>query len=324
MEKNELRKVLHHQPSPTLVHNHTPMKVTILGNNSALPAFGRHPTSQAVTIGSEIVLIDCGEGTQNRMQRFGIKWRSIHHIFISHLHGDHYFGLPGLLNSMSLLGRTAPCHLYAPAELEDIIMAILRVADTTLSYTLHFHALPPHPTVLFEDQRMVLKCFPVEHRIACWGLLLEAKTRGRRIAPEKCAEFGISPLHFESLKAGADYVPPEGKVVKNEWVTEPGPKPKKYAYCADTVYTKSYLETILGADAVYHECTYLDADREKAKMRFHCTAVQAAQIALEAETQLLLLGHFSSKYRELDPFREEAAAVFPNAVIAVEGMTYDI
>lgn len=301
------------------------MKVTILGNNSALPAFGRHPTSQAVTVYGEVILIDCGEGTQNQMQRYGIKWRNIHHIFISHLHGDHYFGLPGLLNSMSLLGRTAPLYLYAPAELLPIITEILRVADTVLSYPFNFYTLPAARDVLVDNPYFTLTSFPVQHRIPCYGLRIEKKTRGRRLLPEKCKEFGIPSDYYESLKMGADYTLPEtGAVIKNELVTEEGPHPKVYAYCADTVYTDSFMDMIQGADAIYHEATYLEVDAEKATKRFHCTAAQAAKTAEKAGVQLLLLGHFSSKYKDLEPFREEAAAVFPNSQIATEGTVFEL
>ena len=299
------------------------MKITILGNNSALPAFGRHPTAQVVAVHGEVILLDCGEGTQNQMQRYGIRWRNIHHIFISHLHGDHYFGLPGLMNSMSLLGRTAPLYLYAPEALLPIITEILRVADTKLSYPFHFYPLSAATDVLVDNAYFSLTSFPVEHRIPCCGLLINKKTRGRKLLPERCKEFGIPSEFFESLKSGQDYQAPDGSIVSNLLVTEDGPKPKKYAYCADTRFTTSFLEVIKGSDIIYHECTYLEADTEKAGQRFHSTAAQAAQMAVLAGSQELLLGHFSSKYKELDPFRDEAAAIFPNAQIAVEGTTYE-
>ena len=300
------------------------MKVTILGNNSALPAFGRHPTAQAVTVYGEVLLIDCGEGTQVQMQRFGLRWRSMHHIFISHLHGDHYFGLPGLINSMSLLGRTAPLHLYAPPELEPIIASILKVADTVLSYPFYFHALTDEPHIVVDDVSFCVTSFPVEHRIKCYGFLVERKTRGRKLLPEKCNEFGIPATSYDSLKQGEDYIRDNGEVIKNEWVTGDGPAVKKYAYCADTLFTDSYLDVIKGADTIYHECTYLEADALKATARHHSTAGQAAQIAQMAGAKQLLLGHFSSKYKELEPFRDEAAAIFPNVFVSVEGTAYEV
>jgi len=300
------------------------MKVTILGNNSALPAFGRHPTAQAVTVYGEVLLIDCGEGTQTQMQRYGLRWRSVHHIFISHLHGDHYFGLPGLINSMSLLGRTAPLHLYAPPELEAIIAAILQVADTVLNYPFYFHALTDDTTLIVDDVSFSVTSFAVEHRIKCYGFLVERKTRGRKLLPDKCNEYNIPASSYDSIKQGSDYMQPDGTVVKNEWVTTDGPAVKRYAYCADTLFTESFLPAIMGADTIYHECTYLDADAAKATARHHSTAAQAARIATMAGAKQLLLGHFSSKYKDLDPFKEEAGAIFPNVFVSMEGTSYEV
>lgn len=300
------------------------MKVTILGNNSALPAFGRNPTAQIVSVFGEYLLIDCGEATQIQMQRHGIRWRKLNHIFISHMHGDHYFGLAGLINSMSLLGRVSPMHLYAPAVLEPMLNQILDVADTVLSYPLHFHPLPEGGSKLVETDTFTVTCFPTEHRIPCYGFLVESKTRGRKILPAQCREYEIPRYYYDKLKHGEDYERKDGTIIKNEWVTTEGPKPKKYAFCADTVYTDSFLEYIKGADTIYHESTYLHAEHEKAAARFHTTAQQAAELAVKAEVKQLLLGHYSSKYRDLAPFETEARAVFPNTIASVEGETYDV
>jgi len=301
------------------------MKVTILGNNSALPAFGRHPTAQVVTVYGEAMLIDCGEGTQIQMQRFGVKWRKLQHIFISHLHGDHYFGLPGLINSMSLLGRTLPLHVYGPAALEPIIDQILKVADTTLCYPYFFHPLAEGVSeLLVDNEACSVKSFPVEHRIACHGFVIERKTKGRKLLPDKCREYEIPSYFYDRLKRGEDYERADGFLVRNEWVTDEGPSPKKYAYCADTLFTESFLDHIKGADTIYHECTYLEKDADRAAARFHSTAKQAAQIAKQAGAKQLLLGHFSSKYKDLEPFREEAAEIFPNVLVTTEGAVYEI
>jgi ribonuclease Z len=300
------------------------MRVTILGNNSALPAFGRHPTAQVVAVGGELVMLDCGEFAQTQMQRFGFKWRNLQHIFISHLHGDHYFGLPGLINSMSLLGRVLPLHLYAPAPLENILQQILDVADTQLSYPFYFHPLPEGDALLADTANFSVSCFPVSHRIPCHGFIVESKTRGRRLLPEKCREFDIPAYFYDRLKQGEDYEGKDGSIIKNEWVTQDGPSPKKYAYCADTIFTDSFLHFIKEADTVYHECTYLHDDVEKATARFHTTARQAAELAKMANTKQLLLGHFSSKYKDLQPFYEEASPIFPNVHVTVEGVTYEI
>ncbi len=301
------------------------MNVTILGNNSALPAFGRHPTAQAVSVYGAVLLLDCGEGTQIQMQRYGLRWRKMQHIFISHLHGDHYFGLPGLINSMSLLGRTLPLHVYGPPALETIINTILHVADTELCYPYFFHPLAENSSgILTDNEYFSVTSFPVMHRIPCHGFLVEQKTRGRKLLPEKCREFEIPAFFYDRLKRGEDYERKDGTVIKNEWVTTDGPSPRKYAYCADTVFTESFLDYIRGADTIYHESTYLEKDADRALSRYHSTARQAATIARLSGAQQLLLGHFSSKYKDLEPFRDEAAEIFPGTVATTEGMTYEI
>ncbi|MEZ5017788.1 MAG: ribonuclease Z [Flavipsychrobacter sp.] len=300
------------------------MKVTILGNNSALPAFGRHPTSQIVSIHGDSLMIDCGEGTQIQMQRFGLKWRKLKHIFISHLHGDHYFGLAGLVNSMSLLGRTMPLHVYGPAELEPMLQAVQDTAGTEYSYPFHFHPLPEGRAKILDDEGYCVSCFPVEHRIACHGFLIESKNKGRKILPYQCREYEIPRYYYKKLKEGEDYERKDGTIIKNEWVTTDGPSPKRYAYCADTLFTQSFLEDIKGANTIYHEATYLHDSVEKAKARFHSTALQAAELAKLAGVEQLLLGHYSSKYKELTLFEEEAKQVFSNVQATVEGSTYDV
>ncbi|RYE24263.1 MAG: ribonuclease Z [Sphingobacteriales bacterium] len=300
------------------------MKVTILGNNSALPAFGRHPTSQIVTVYGEDILLDCGEATQIQMQRFGFGWRKMNHMFISHLHGDHYFGLPGLINSMSLLGRTAALHLYAPAPLKKIIDDILAVADTVLNYPLHFHPLPEGSELLVDTKSFTVTCFPVQHRITCHGFLIERKTKGRKLLPDKCREYEIPAYYYGKIKQGGDYERKDGSIVKNEWVTEDGPGPRKYAYCADTLYNEELVQYIKGADTIYHECTYLNADADRAASRFHSTSLEAARIAYLAGAKQLLLGHYSSKYRDVQAFQDEAATIFANVQATIEGAAYEI
>lgn len=300
------------------------MKVTILGNNSALPAFGRNPTAQVVSVFGEYLLLDCGEGTQVQMQTHGVRWRNLDYIFISHMHGDHYFGLPGLINSMSLLGRVAPLHLHGPAEIMPMLQQILDCAETVLSYPLHFYPLPDGAATIVDTDTFSVTCFPVEHRITCHGFLVESKTRGRKILPAQCRDYEIPRYYYDKLKQGEDYVRKDGTVIKNELLTTDGPLPKKYAYCADTVFTESFLPYITGADTIYHETTYLEVDAEKARARYHSTPRQAAEIAKRAGARQLLVGHYSSKYRDLSPFREEASEIFPNTLITIEGTTYEI
>ena len=301
------------------------IKLTILGNNSAIPAYDRHPTAQVIDIREQQFLIDCGEGTQMQMQRFNVRRRRINYIFISHLHGDHYFGLIGLLTSMGLMSRTAPLHLFGPTMLKDIIDLHLSVAGVNLPYEIIFTALEEGVSALLVDTPYyAVKSFPVEHRISCHGFLFTAKSSGRKLNPEKCKEYEIPSSFYPHLKQGEDYTRRDGFIVKNGLVTEAGPKDKTYAYCADTRYTLSYLEHIKGADAMYHESTYLDDLRERAIERFHSTALQAAELAKVAGVQKLFLGHFSSKYQDLSVFHTEASSIFPDVEITTEGVTYDI
>ncbi len=301
------------------------MKITILGNNSAIPSCGRHPTAQIVEIREQLILMDCGEGTQMQIQKYGVRTRRIHHIFISHLHGDHYFGLIGLLTSMGLLGRSEPVRLYGPPELMDIIRLQLQVACTELPFELHFTAIDDgEEKILVDTPFITVQCFPTEHRIPCHGFVFESKKGGRTLLPEKCREHGIPASFYQRLKEGGDYITKNGDLIKNEWVTEDPPPSKKYAYCADTRSTESFLPCISGVDIMYHESTYLNDLAQRARERFHSTALEAAQLALKARAGRLLLGHFSSKYEDLELFAEEACRVFPDTEVTREGMTYEV
>lgn len=299
------------------------LAVTILGNNSALPAFDRHPTAQVVTMDEHMFLIDCGEGTQMQMAKYRIRRSRINHIFISHLHGDHYFGLIGLITSMGLLGRDHDMHLYAPAPLKEIIDLQLKVADTVLPYKLHFHPLKEDGIIANEDKFKV-RCFRVQHRIPCWGFVFEQVKAARRVHPQKAIEHGVPSSFFDKLKLGEDYINKQGLLIKNDWVTLPSPPPKTYAYGADTVYNEALAEKVKGVSLLYHETTYLKDLEERAAKRFHCTTLQAANIAKIANVGKLIIGHFSSKYEQLDEFEKEARAVFPNTDLAIEGVTYTV
>lgn len=297
------------------------LAVTILGNNSALPAFDRHPTSQVVTLDEHLFLVDCGEGTQMQMAKYRIRRNRIHHIFISHLHGDHYFGLIGLITSMGLLGREHDLHLHAPAPLKEMIDLQLRVADTTLPFHLHFHPLLEEG-VIVNDDKFRVHCFKVCHRIPCWGFKFEQVKAPRRILPEKAIDQGVPASFFDRLKWGEDYTTKEGLLIKNETVTTEAPKAKSYAYSADTIFDERIADKVKGVDLLYHETTYLKDLAERAAKRFHCTTEQAATIAQKAGAGRLLIGHFSSKYEILHEFEREARDVFPNTDLALEGVTY--
>jgi ribonuclease Z len=299
------------------------LSVTILGNNSAVPAFNRHPTSQVVTHDGTNYLVDCGEGTQIQMIKYKVRRGRISHIFISHLHGDHYFGLVGLINSFNLLSHTQELHVFAPAPLREIIEMQLKVADTTMCYPLHFHTLNA-AGVLVDNEKIRISCFRTNHRIECYGFVFEEKLGKRKLLIDKVRKMQIPVSFFTSLQMGLDYITPKGETILNTSVTAAPEKGKKYAFCADTKYDETIIPHIEGADMIYHETTYLDNLREKAEERFHSTTKQAAEIAKKARVKKLLIGHFSSKYAVLDAFRAEAREVFGNTEIAEEGVSYEV
>lgn len=297
--------------------------VTILGNNSALPAYDRHPTAQIVTINDQLLLIDCGEGTQMQLSRYKIRRGKLNHIFISHLHGDHYFGLIGLISSMALLNREQPLHLFAPPGLEEIISLQLKVASTTLPYELVFHPLNDEEVIL-DTPKFSVEAFHTQHRIPCWGFLIKEKKHPRKLDKEKAINFDIPAAFYPSLKMGYDYTSKDGFVVYNDQVTIPNSPAKSYAYCADTIYDERLIEIAKDVTMIYHEATYLNGMEERAAARFHSTTSQAATIAMNANAGGLLLGHFSSKFEELHDYLKEALEVFPKTQLAIEGVTFRI
>lgn len=297
--------------------------VTILGNNSALPAYDRHPSAQIVTINDQLLLIDCGEGTQMQLSRYKIRRGKLNHIFISHLHGDHYFGLIGLISSMALLNREQPLHLFAPPGLEEIIALQLKVASTTLPYELVFHPLNKEEVIL-DTPKFSVETFHTQHRIPCWGFLIKEKKHPRKLDKEKAINLNIPAAFYSSLKMGYDYTAKDGSVVYNEQVTLPNSPAKSYAYCADTIYDERLINIAKNVTMIYHEATYLNGMEERAAARFHSTTAQAASIALNANAGGLLLGHFSSKFEELHDYLKEALEVFPRTQLAIEGVTFRI
>jgi ribonuclease Z len=295
--------------------------VTILGNNSAVPSHNRHPSAQFLQSGEHHFLIDCGEGTQMQMNLYKMKKSRISHIFISHLHGDHYFGLIGLINSLMLNNRLNDLHIYAPEKLKSIIEIQMDVAGSGLPFQLYFHPLEKEE-ILFEDKKFLVECFPVNHRIECWGFLFREKKNRRKIIVEEVKKYKVPKSFYENLHQGEDFVNEENQVIKNELLTIASEPPKSYAYCADTAFHEPIAEKIKGVDLVYHESTYLSDLEKKATDRFHSTAKQAATIANKAGVKKLLLGHFSSMYDTLEKFKEEACEIFPNTEIAEEGTCY--
>ena len=299
------------------------LALTILGNNSAIPAFERYPTAQVLQTQEDIFLIDCGEGTQMQMAKYKIRRSKISHIFISHLHGDHYFGLIGLLTSMSLLNRTQDLHLHAPAALEKILQLQLEVAGTTLSYKLFFHPLTAEGLIV-DEKKITVHCFKVLHRIECWGFLFRQKKKPRKIDSDRARIYEIPASFYERLQSGEDYVTKKGTIVPNSEVTIAGVPPKSYGYCADTIYDENLIDKIKGVDLLYHETTYLKGNEDKAAARFHSTTLQAATIAEKACVKRLLIGHFSARYEILDEFLTEACSIFENTNLALAGVSYRI
>lgn len=299
------------------------LALTILGNNSAIPAWDRNPTAQILQSLEECYLIDCGEGTQVQMSKYKIRRSRLNHIFISHLHGDHYFGLIGLLTSISLLGRTQPLYLHAPAALEQIINLQLSVAGIKLCYQLYFDAITEEK-IIVDEKKIIVESFKVKHRIECWGFLFTEKKNPRKINSARVKAYEIPKTFYENLQKGEDYINKKGTIIPNKEVTIAAIKPKSYAYCADTIYDETLVEKIKFVDLLYHEATYLKDLEQRAAERFHSTTTQAAAIAKKANVKKLLIGHFSSKYEILDEFLTEATEVFENTELALQGVSYRI
>jgi ribonuclease Z len=295
-------------------------ELTILGSNASSFAYGRHHTSQLLNHNYEYYLIDCGEGTQIRLNKLDVKVHRIKHIFISHLHGDHYLGLVGLISSMHLNNRTEDLHIYGPAGLDEIITLQLRLSDTQLRYPLHFVETNTEESVcVFENELLTVHTIPLDHRIRCAGFLFREKPKKRRIRMEKLKN-GYTNHDLNQLKLGHDIVDEDGNVLyKNEDVTLPPRPSRSYAYCSDTRYSEAIIPLVQEVDLLYHESTFLNDRLQRATETFHSTAKQAATIALKANVQQLMLGHYSSRYKQLMPLLHEAQEVFANSILSVEG-----
>lgn len=301
-----------------------PFEVFILGNNSAIPAHGRHPTSQVVQIKEQLFLVDCGEGTQMQLAKYKIRKSKFNHIFISHLHGDHYFGLIGLITSYHLMRRPQPLHIYGPAQLLDIINLQLAVSNTTLAYELIFHTVTVDgETVLFEDEDLIISSFPVIHRIPTVGFLFKEKSGLRKFKAEKVSELDFPFQVIAELKKGNDVEWEGKKLIADEWTLPPA-IPRSYAFCADTIYHEELKKYISGCDLIYHEATFMEESTERAVITFHSTARQAATMAKIIGVKKLLIGHFSAKYDDLQPLLAEAKEIFPETELAIEGLQFSI
>ncbi|MBQ5996532.1 MAG: ribonuclease Z [Bacteroidales bacterium] len=294
--------------------------VTVLGCSAAIPVIQRFSTAHLLQTDGRFFLIDCGEGTQIQLRRYGLSAMRIQCVFISHMHGDHTFGLPGLLSTMGMNGRTEPLHLFGPAPLEGYLQQVYAFFNPP-EFEVIFHALPDQPQQIFEDKQLTVSCFPLKHRIKTWGFRFEEKERLRNIRPDMIAYYRIPVRDIPGIKAGNDFVTEDGEIIPNRKLTVPGIPARSYAFCSDTVYNEDMLPYIDGVDLLYHEATYAADQAARAAEVFHCTTVCAARIAVKAHARQLMIGHYSAKYKELEPLLQEARTVFPDTILATDGLT---
>ena len=299
--------------------------VTILGCGSASPTSYRNPSAQVVQVQDRSILIDCGEGTQMQIRKNKIRMQKICHILISHLHGDHYFGLVGLLSTFHLLGRDKELHIYAPSDLKEIIYTQLKASKTYLKYPLHFHSLNfTEKSLLFEDKKIEIHSFPMRHSIEVCGFLVNEKIHPRKINRKAIDAFEVPTYKINSIKDGADFISDDGSEVSNSKLTfDPSPS-FSYAYCSDTSYFPDLCDSILNCTALYHEATFGKELEKLAKQTKHSTAEQAALIAKEAMVGKLIIGHYSARYTDLNPLLCEAKEVFENTFLASDGMCFSL
>ena len=303
----------------------TPFKVYILGCGSALPTLRHNPSSQIVELRDKQFMVDCGEGTQLQLRRSKINFTRIGHVFISHLHGDHCFGLIGMISSFGMLGRTAPLHIYAHGDLEPLLRQQLDYFCQGLEFKVEMHPIDPTQNkVIYEDKSVTVETVPLSHRVPCNGFLFREKPSLPHIRRDMIDFYHIPLSQINNIKNGASWTTPDGQLIANERLTMPADKPRSYAYCSDTRYLPQLHQLVSGVSTLYHESTYASDNAERAKLFFHSTAAQAAQVAKDAHVGKLLLGHYSARYDDEDKLLSEARAVFPQSYLTDEGMTIDV
>jgi len=297
----------------------------ILGCGSALPTTRHFATSQVLNVRDKLFMIDCGEGCQMQFRRSRLKFSRLNHIFISHLHGDHCFGLLGLISSFGLLGRTADLHIYSPAGLEELLQPMLKFFCDNLPYKVFFHAFETkRPTLIYEDRSLTVTTIPLKHRIACCGFLFAEQPTLNHIIRDMVDFYEIPLYELNRIKSGEDYVTADGTVVPNARLTIPADPPRKYAYCSDTIYRESVIEQIKEVNLFFHEATFAQKEQARARETFHTTAAQAATIAKKANVKQLVIGHFSARYEDESVLLEEAQMVFPETILARENLCITI
>jgi len=302
-----------------------PMELTILGSSSALPTSERYPSAHVLNVHERLYLIDCGEGTQMQLRRTKMRFGKINHIFISHIHGDHVFGLYGLLSTFNLMGRTNTVHLYAPESYDQMFFSHLKDFDLHLGFEVNFISLnSKDPVKILDDKYLTVTSFPLKHRVPSYGFLFMEKAPERNILKEAIEKYNIPVSRIPAIKKGQDFITGDGDVITNESITIPGPEPLSYAYCSDTKYFRRLASFVRGVDLLYHEATFDAGLTDLAKLTGHSTSTDAARSALEAKAGTLILGHFSARHKDVNPLVEQARSIFPRTIAAVDGTTYRI
>lgn len=300
------------------------MKVTILGCYAATPRTFTNPTSQVLEINNEMVLIDCGEGTQVQLRRNKVKFSKIKHVFISHLHGDHFFGLIGLISTFSLLNRESELHIHGPKGIKEIITLQLKLSKSWTSFPLYFHELDKkEPELILDNKKITVETIPLKHRIYANGFLFREKPADRKLLIDRVLQYDIDVAYYRGIKKGKDVVLEDGRTIPNKELTADPPAPKSYAFCSDTKHSISMVPQIKNSTVLYHESTFLEEHAYLAGPTGHSTAKEAAHIAREAGVKQLVLGHYSTRYDEIQSFKKEAEALFPNVLLADDGVELD-
>lgn len=300
------------------------MNLTILGCYAATPRTFTNPTSQVLEIRNRLFLIDCGEGTQVQLRKNKIKFSKINQIFISHLHGDHFFGLIGLISTFALLNRTTDLHIYGPKGIKEIINLQLRLSNSWTNYGLYFHELESKESeVVFEDDKVIVKTIPLKHRVYTNGFLFQEKIKERKLNLKAVQDYEIESCYYQNIKNGKDITLDDGRVIENQKLTFDPNLPMSYAFCSDTVYNESIIPIIKDANILYHESTFLDSEESLAGKTMHSTAKEAATIALKANVQQLILGHYSTRYDSIELFKQQAEIIFPNVLLAEDGKSFE-
>ena len=300
------------------------MKLKILGCYAATPRTLSNPTAQVLEIKNHLFLIDCGEGTQVQLRKHKIKFSRINHIFISHLHGDHFYGLIGLISTFMLLNRENDLHIYGPVGIKEIILLQLRASGSYTGYNLFFHELVSlESEVIYEDDTVVVKTIPLNHRIYTNGFLFQENVGKRHLISEAVAKYKIEKVYFDKIKSGGSVTLDSGEVIENNLLSLPPDAPKSYAFCSDTLYDESIIPYIKGVDVLYHEATFLESEAHFTQKTKHATAKEAAQIAKLANVKQLILGHYSTRYGSIELFKTEAQTIFENVLLADDGNDFE-